>query len=210
MYVYGGPGSQLVTNEWMGSREAWFYILAERGYLVACVDNRGTGGRGRDFSHITYGQLGKYEVEDQLASARYLGGLPYVDESRIGIWGWSYGGYMAALSLFLGSDVFKAGIAVAPVTNWRFYDTIYTERYLQTPQRNPEGYDQLLSAHPRGQAGRCFFAHSRYWATITCTFRTQWPSRMRLLPPISSLSRFIIPIGRIALRGVIRVCICSG
>ena len=142
MYVYGGPGSQLVTNEWMGSREAWFYILAERGYLVACVDNRGTGGRGRDFSHITYGQLGKYEVEDQLASARYLGDLPYVDESRIGIWGWSYGGYMTALSLFLGSDVFKAGIAVAPVTNWRFYDTIYTERYLQTPQLNPEGYDQ--------------------------------------------------------------------
>ena len=141
MYVYGGPGSQLVVNQWLGDREAWFHVLAQRGYLVACVDNRGTGGRGRDFSHVTYGQLGKYEVQDQIASARSLGARSYVDADRIGIWGWSYGGYMSSLALFLGNDVFKAGIAVAPVTSWRFYDTVYTERYLQTPQLNAEGYD---------------------------------------------------------------------
>ena len=142
MYVYGGPGSQLVMNQWPSDREAWFHVLAQQGYLVACVDNRGTGGRGRDFSHMTYGQLGKYEVQDQIASARSLGQRPYVDANRIGIWGWSYGGYMSSLALFLGNDVFKMGIAVAPVTSWRFYDTVYTERYLQTPQLNAEGYDQ--------------------------------------------------------------------
>ena len=141
MYVYGGPGSQMVTNAWMSDREGWFHGLAQRGYLVACVDNRGTGGRGRDFSHATYAQLGKLEVEDQIASAKYLGQLPYVDADRIGIWGWSYGGYLASLALFMGNDVFKAGIAVAPVTNWRFYDSVYTERYLQTPQLNAGGYD---------------------------------------------------------------------
>lgn len=142
MYVYGGPNSQLVVNRWPGDREAWFHVLAQEGYLVACVDNRGTGGRGRDFSHMTYGQLGKYEVQDQIASAQYLGQRPYVDAGRIGIWGWSYGGYMSSLALFIGGDVFKAGIAVAPVTSWRFYDSVYTERYLQTPQINAQGYDQ--------------------------------------------------------------------
>lgn len=141
MYVYGGPGSQTVINNWMSQREAWFYFLAQKGYIVASVDNRGTGGRGRDFRHVTYAQLGKYEVQDQIAGAKYLGNLPYVDQDRIGIWGWSYGGYMTLLSLLMGNDVFTMGVAVAPVTNWRFYDTIYTERYLQTPQLNPEGYD---------------------------------------------------------------------
>ena len=142
MYVYGGPGSQMVTNAWISDREGWFHVLAQRGYLVACVDNRGTGGRGRDFSHATYAQLGKLEVGDQIASAKHLSQLPYVDADRIGIWGWSYGGYMASLALFMGNEVFKAGIAVAPVTSWRFYDTVYTERYLQTPQLNAEGYDR--------------------------------------------------------------------
>ncbi|MFP4090637.1 MAG: S9 family peptidase [Cyclobacteriaceae bacterium] len=141
MYVYGGPGSQQVRDSWQSSRDYWFHYLAQEGYIVACIDNRGTGGRGRDFKHITYGQLGKYEVQDQIAGAKYLGGLPYVDADRIGIWGWSYGGYMASLALFIGNDVFTAGIAVAPVSNWRFYDTIYTERYLQTPQLNAAGYD---------------------------------------------------------------------
>ena len=141
-YVYGGPGSQMVNNEWMSDREGWFHVLAQRGYLVACVDNRGTGGRGRDFSHGTYAQLGKLEVQDQIASAKYLGQLPYVDADRIGIWGWSYGGYMSSLALFMGNEVFKAAIAVAPVTSWRFYDSVYTERYLQTPQLNAEGYDR--------------------------------------------------------------------
>ncbi|MGB3850670.1 MAG: S9 family peptidase [Tunicatimonas sp.] len=142
MFVYGGPGSQMVTSAWMSDREGWFHVLAQRGYLVACVDNRGTGGRGCDFSHATYAQLGKLEVQDQIASAKHLGQLPYVDADRIGIWGWSYGGYMSSLALFMGNDVFKAGIAVAPVTSWRFYDSVYTERYLQTPQLNAEGYDR--------------------------------------------------------------------
>lgn len=142
MYVYGGPSSQVVVDQWMSQREAWLHYLTQKGYIVACIDNRGTGARGRDFRHITYAHLGKYEVQDQIAGAKYLGNLPYVDEERIGIWGWSYGGYMTLLSLFIGHDIFKMGVAVAPVTNWRFYDTIYTERYLQTPQLNPEGYDE--------------------------------------------------------------------
>lgn len=145
MNVYGGPGDQQVLNEWGNSRPfnyIWYQMLAQNGYIVACVDNRGTGGRGRDFRAVTYGDLGKYETIDQIEAAKYLGGLRYVDASRIGIWGWSYGGYMTSLCLTKGNGVFKAGIAVAPVTNWRFYDTIYTERYLKTPQLNPEGYDE--------------------------------------------------------------------
>jgi dipeptidyl-peptidase 4 len=141
MYVYGGPGSQNVTNAWGGTRDLWHHHLAAEGYIVACVDNRGTGGRGRDFKHATYANLGKLETQDQIEGAKYLGSLPFVDKSRIGIWGWSYGGYMSLLALMKGNDVFKAAISVAPVTTWRYYDTIYTERYLQTPQQNPEGYD---------------------------------------------------------------------
>ncbi|EOZ96524.1 Dipeptidyl peptidase IV [Indibacter alkaliphilus LW1] len=141
MYVYGGPGSQTVTNSWGGSRDFWHQHLAQEGYLIVSVDNRGTGARGKDFKHMTYANLGKYEVEDQIAGAKYLATLPYVDSSRIGIWGWSYGGYMSSLGLMVGSDVFKTAIAVAPVTTWRYYDTIYTERYLQTPQVNAAGYD---------------------------------------------------------------------
>jgi dipeptidyl-peptidase-4 len=141
MYVYGGPGSQNVTNAWGGTRDFWHHHLAAEGFIVACVDNRGTGARGRDFKHSTYANLGKLETEDQIAGAKYLGSLPFIDKSRIGIWGWSYGGYMSSLALMKGNDVFKAAIAVAPVTTWRYYDTIYTERYLQTPQQNAAGYD---------------------------------------------------------------------
>jgi dipeptidyl-peptidase-4 len=146
MFVYGGPGSQEVLNQWGAGSGAfnylWYQMLAARGYLIACVDNRGTGGRGRDFRDATYADLGKLETQDQIAAARYLGALPYVDAQRIGIWGWSYGGYMTALCMTKGNGLFKMGISVAPVTNWRFYDTIYTERYLKTPQENPAGYDQ--------------------------------------------------------------------
>jgi len=145
MFVYGGPGSQEVMNAW-GHGDAfnymWFQMLAQKGYIVACVDNRGTGGRGRDFRAGTYANLGRYETMDQVAAAKYLGGLPYIDKERIGIWGWSYGGYMTSLCLTKGGGVFKMGIAVAPVTNWRFYDTIYTERYLKRPQENARGYDE--------------------------------------------------------------------
>jgi dipeptidyl-peptidase-4 len=140
MYVYGGPGSQTVRDSWGGSRYLWHQLLAKQGYLIASVDNRGTGGRGVEFKKITYLNLGEYESNDQIAAARYFAGLPYVDGSRIGIWGWSYGGYMASLTLFKGADVFKAAIAGAPVTDWRLYDTIYTERYMRTPQENPDGY----------------------------------------------------------------------
>lgn len=143
MFVYGGPGSQQVMDSWGGSRDFWHQHLAAEGYIVACIDNRGTGGRGRDFKHSTYAQLGNLETEDQIAGAKYLGKMPFVDSNRIGIWGWSYGGYMSSLALMVGNDVFKAAISVAPVTTWRYYDTIYTERYLQTPQLNPSGYDDF-------------------------------------------------------------------
>ena len=141
MYVYGGPGSQTVTNSWGGTRDFWHHHLAAEGYIVASIDNRGTGARGKAFKDITYANLGKIETEDQIAAAKYLGSLPFVDSGRIGIWGWSYGGYMSSLALMVGNDVFKTAIAVAPVTTWRYYDTIYTERYLQTPQLNAAGYD---------------------------------------------------------------------
>lgn len=160
MYVYGGPGSQLVLNAWGASRELWLQHLAQQGYIVVCVDNRGTGGRGKEFKDITYGQLGKYEAEDQIEAAKYLGSLGYVDETRIGIWGWSYGGYMSSLCLFLGSDYFKAAIAVAPVSSWRFYDTIYTERYLQTPQLNASGYDDYSPlSHTEKLRGKYLLIH---------------------------------------------------
>jgi dipeptidyl-peptidase-4 len=142
LYVYGGPGSQTVTDSWGGSRYLWHQLLAARGYLVASVDNRGTGARGVRFKKVTYLNLGKYEVADQIAAARHFASLPYVDGARIGIWGWSYGGYMAAFTIFKGADVFKAAIAGAPVTDWRLYDTIYTERYMRTPQENPDGYQE--------------------------------------------------------------------
>jgi len=141
MYVYGGPGSQNVLNSWGGTRDFWHQQLAAEGIIVACIDNRGTGARGRDFKHSTYANLGKLETIDQIEGAKYFAKMPFVDPARIGIWGWSYGGYMSSLALMKGNDVFKTAIAVAPVTTWRYYDTIYTERYLQTPQLNAAGYD---------------------------------------------------------------------
>ncbi|MBN4062003.1 S9 family peptidase [Bacteroidales bacterium AH-315-I05] len=141
MFVYGGPGSQTVRNSWGGTNQMWYQLLTQKGYIVVSVDNRGTGARGRDFKNCTYKQLGKLETIDQIEAAKHLGSLPYVDKTRIGIQGWSYGGYMSSLCLFKGNDYFKTAIAVAPVTNWRYYDTIYTERYMQTPQENADGYD---------------------------------------------------------------------
>lgn len=140
MYVYGGPGSQTVKDEFGGFNYWWFQMLAQKGYIVASIDNRGTGARGQEFKKMTYQQLGKYETIDQIEGGRYLGKQTYVDASRIGIFGWSYGGYMSSLCLFKGADVFKTAIAVAPVTNWKWYDTIYTERYMRTIQENEKGY----------------------------------------------------------------------
>ncbi len=139
MTQYSGPNSQQVTDSWKGV--GWNEYLAEQGFLVVCVDPRGTAARGEEFRKVTYLQLGKYESKDQVETAKYLGILPYVDKNNIAIFGWSYGGFMTCLTLEKGGDLFKAGIAVAPVTSWRFYDTVYTERYMRTPQQNPDGYD---------------------------------------------------------------------
>jgi dipeptidyl-peptidase-4 len=142
MYQYSGPGSQQVNNDWNSNDDYWFQMLAQQGYIVACVDGRGTGFKGAAFKKVTQKELGKYEVEDQIDAAIVIGNYPYVDKNRIGIWGWSYGGFMASNCLLKGADIFKMAIAVAPVTNWRFYDSIYTERYMQTPQENASGYDE--------------------------------------------------------------------
>ena len=142
MFQYSGPGSQQVANHWLDTNDMWFMMLSQQGYIVACVDGRGTGFKGAEFKKCTQLQLGKYEVEDQIDAAKVIGNYSYVDKTRIGIFGWSYGGFMASNCLFKGADVFKMAIAVAPVTNWRFYDSIYTERYLQTPQENASGYDE--------------------------------------------------------------------
>jgi dipeptidyl-peptidase-4 len=151
MYVYGGPGSQTVRNSWGGQNFLWYQILAQKGYIVASVDNRGTGARGKQFKSVTYKHLGKWETHDQIEGAKYLASLPYVDGSRIGIWGWSYGGYMTLMSMLSGSGVFKTGVSVAPVTHWKFYDSIYTERYMLTPQENPDGYEESA---PLAHAGK--------------------------------------------------------
>ncbi len=140
VYVYGGPESQNVVDRW-NRNAAWFQMLVQEGYVVACVDNRGTNGRGESFRKSTYMQMGKLETIDQVEAATYLGDLAYIDKDRIGIFGWSYGGFMTSLCLTKGNGLFKMGIAVAPVTNWRYYDTIYTERFMRTPQENPGGYD---------------------------------------------------------------------
>ncbi len=143
--VYGGPGSNTVHDGWNTywgtGRHLWQLMLAQQGYIVVSVDNRGTGNRGRDFKNCTYQELGKLETEDLIETAKYLGNLKYVTASRIGIFGWSYGGYMSSLALTKGADYYTMAIAVAPVTNWRFYDSVYTERYMRTPQENASGYD---------------------------------------------------------------------
>ncbi len=144
MTQYSGPASQQVTNSF---RIGWEQVLAAQGYIVVCVDGRGTGARGEAFRKVTYLQLGKYETIDQIATAKHLGALNYVDASRIGIWGWSYGGFMTLNCMTQGAEYFKAGIAVAPVTNWRYYDNIYTERFMRTPQQNTEGYDNNSPIH---------------------------------------------------------------
>ena len=138
---YGGPGSNKVNNSFDGRDFFWHQLLAEKGYIVMCVDNRGTMYRGKAFKHATYKQLGKLEVADQIETAKYLGQLPYVDKTRIGTFGWSYGGYLSSLCITKGADYFKMAIAVAPVTNWRYYDNIYTERFMSLPQENASGYD---------------------------------------------------------------------
>ncbi|HJS01398.1 MAG TPA: S9 family peptidase [Flavobacterium sp.] len=141
MVQYSGPGSQQVANQWNTIDDYWYMMLTQQGYIVACVDGRGTGYKGAAFKKVTQLQLGKYEVEDQIDAAKVIGAYPFVDKSRIGIFGWSYGGFMASNCILKGNDIFKMAIAVAPVINWRYYDSVYTERYMQTPQENASGYD---------------------------------------------------------------------
>lgn len=152
VYVYGGPGSQTVVNSYrMGHTQLWHYFLASQGYIVVSIDGRGTGGRGRDFEKQVYKRLGELEIADQIEASSDLAELEYVDSERIGIWGWSYGGYMSTLALAEGNDIFSAAIAVAPVTNWRYYDTIYTERYMQTPEENEAAYDKYAPVNLAGK-----------------------------------------------------------
>lgn len=145
MHQYSGPGSQQVTDSWnagsMGQGGAFDSYLAQQGFIVVSVDGRGTGGRGADFEKCTYLKIGDLESKDQVEAALYLGSLPFVDKDRIGIWGWSYGGFNTLMSMSEGRGVFRAGVAIAPPTSWRFYDSIYTERYMRTPKENPDGYD---------------------------------------------------------------------
>jgi dipeptidyl-peptidase-4 len=157
--VYGGPEAQDVTDAWDNDL-AWQQYLAQKGIVIACIDNRGTDGRGEAFRKSTYMELGKLETEDQINAALYLGRKSWIDENRIGIWGWSYGGYMTLLCMTRGAGLFKIGIAVAPVTNWRFYDTIYTERFMRTPQENPDGYDLNSPIHFTNQLrGKLLLVH---------------------------------------------------
>jgi dipeptidyl-peptidase-4 len=142
MFAYGGPESNRTENQYNGFYRPWFEMLAHRGYVVVCVDNRGTDCRGEEFRKSTYMELGKLETIDQLEVAKYMGSQPYIDESRIGMFGWSYGGFLSLSCLFKGDGLLKMAIAVAPVTNWRFYDTVYTERFMRKPQDNPDGYDE--------------------------------------------------------------------
>ena len=159
MYLYGGPGSQEVTDSW-DYNAIWHQLLAQKGYLVVCVDNRGTGGRGAKFKKQTYGQLGKLETKDQIEAAKHVAKWKYTDENRISIQGWSYGGYMSSLCLFKGNYIFKCAIAVAPVTNWRYYDSIYTERYMGLPKDNAKGYDDNSPInHTRKLNGKYLLVH---------------------------------------------------
>ena len=147
MYQYGGPGSQQVRNAWglgmCGQGAIMEQYLAQQGYICVCVDNRGTGGRGAEFEKCTYLRLGELEARDQVEAALWLGQQPYVDKDRIAIWGWSYGGWNTLMSMSEGRDAFCAGIAIAPPTCWRFYDTVYTERFMRTPQENASGYEEV-------------------------------------------------------------------
>lgn len=158
MVQYSGPGSQQVSDSY--AKPDWYYELLDKGYIVGCVDGRGTGRRGAEFRKITYGSLGQYELKDQVEAAKYFGSLPYIDKDRIGIYGWSFGGFMAMNAILKAPDVFAVAIAVAPVISWRFYDSVYTERYNGLPQENPEGYDENSPlGYAAGLKGKLLLVH---------------------------------------------------
>ena len=158
--IYGGPGSQEVRNMWGNFNYMWYQMLAEHGFIIVSVDNRGTGSRGEEFKKMTYKELGKYETIDYIETAKYLGALDYVNKDKIGIFGWSYGGFMASNAITQGADYFNTAVAVAPVTNWRYYDNIYTERFMRKPQENTAGYDDNSPInHVDKLKGNYFFIH---------------------------------------------------
>jgi len=163
MFQYSGPGSQQVVNSWsigsMGQGGLFDQYLTQQGFIVACVDGRGTGARGAEFEKCIYLHMGDLESKDQVEAALHLGSLPYVDKENIGIWGWSFGGFNTLMSMSEGRPVFKAGVAVAPPTDWRFYDTVYTERYMRTPQENPEGYDTNPTVRAKNLHGALLICH---------------------------------------------------
>jgi len=163
MYQYGGPGSQQVKNAWglgMASQGAILeQLLSQQGYICVCVDNRGTGGRGAEFEKCTYLNLGKLEAHDQVEAAKWLAHQSWVDENRIAIWGWSFGGFNTLMAMSEGSDVFRCGIAIAPPTSWRYYDTVYTERFMRTPKENPQGYDDCPIARAEKLHGALLLCH---------------------------------------------------
>lgn len=163
MFQYGGPGSQQVVNSWnagsMGQGGAFDMYLAQQGYIVVCVDGRGTGGRGAEFEKAIYLRLGNLEAKDQVETAQYLSTLPYVDSHRIGLWGWSFGGWNTLMSMSEGRQVFRAGVAVAPPTSFRYYDTVYTERYMRTPKENPDGYDDNAITRAPKLSGSLLICH---------------------------------------------------
>ncbi|MDH4069771.1 MAG: S9 family peptidase [Ignavibacteria bacterium] len=150
LYVYGGPGSQIIRNQWGGSRFLWYQLLAEKGYIIAAIDNRGTGGRGKTFMQQTFRQMGLKELDDCVETARYLKSLSYVDSTRLGIWGWSWGGYLTTLAMTRAPGTFRAGMAVGPVTDWSLYDAVYTERYMGTPENNRDGYRETSAIRHAG------------------------------------------------------------
>ena len=160
MYQYSGPGSQEVANKWWTSNDYWHALLTQEGYIVLCVDGTGTGYKGAAFKKATQKELGKYEVQDQIFAAKEMAKKPFIDPSRIGIWGWSFGGFMSSNCIFQAPDVFKTAIAVAPVTSWRFYDSVYTERFMTTPQENASGYDNNSPiTHAKNLKGNFLLIH---------------------------------------------------
>ena len=151
VYVYGGPHAQLVTNSWLGGTSLFNYYLAQQGYIIFTLDNRGSANRGRDFEQAIFRNAGTREVQDQMTGVNYLKSLPYVDPARIGVSGWSYGGFMTISLMLREPDVFKAGVCGGPVTDWKYYEVMYGERYMDTPQDNTEGYEQASLLNKAGE-----------------------------------------------------------
>jgi dipeptidyl-peptidase-4 len=161
VYIYGGPQAQVVLDEWQGANLLWNEMMAQKGFVIFALDNRGTAGRGHNFETPIYHHFGQAELADLLAGVNWLKQQPYVDGARVGVWGWSFGGYMTCMAMLRAGDVFKAGFAGAPVTDWRQYDTIYTERYMGTPQENPDGYrDSSPVTYAEGLQGKLLVAHA--------------------------------------------------